>query len=721
MPTIDDLRIDADGNVYFASDEILLANAASDINPVITIAGPAGPQGERGERGTGVQGSTLSNSGLLTFTLTNNTTVSAGVIPAGPPGQGGPTGATGPQGPQGIQGPIGETGPQGPIGNTGSQGEQGVQGFQGIQGIQGPTGATGSPGPTGQQGIQGIQGPVGNTGTQGNTGLQGNAGISAYEVAVIDGFVGNSTYWLTTLVGAQGPQGSQGPVGNTGSQGPQGEQGNASTIAGPAGADGPQGPQGSQGNSGVDGANAYIVAVGEGFGGNANAWVASLKGDIGEQGPQGIQGPVGNSSIAEANAFASANDASNSAANALVYSLNSSNAASNSLVYSLNSANSENNSLSYSLNSINSASDSANSATISSASANFAANSATIAQANAIIATQKASDAANSATNAATSAANLPGAPVGHNGQFLTVVSNALVYGAGFTPSNNLSEVTNTVTARVNLGIGNIDNTSDVSKPVSTAQQIALDLRVFISNIKGFISGFDMSAVGTTILTINEGSATDSTGSAMMPIASIYTKTTSAWAVGSGNGMMDTGSFVGSFAWYHIFIIRRPDTGICDYLCSLSPTTPTLPTNYTQFRRIGSIRSGTTAIISDFISHGDNFLWAAPISSTGGLNVGTTPALVVQVCPTGVSVKVRGTVSVFSTIASSVLFLNSPLQSSVAVSAAFATAIGQATGFTGASYFEEYTDISAQIRVVTSITNASVSMSTIGWIDRRGR
>lgn len=44
--------------------------------------------------------------------------------------------------------------------------------------------------------------------------------------------------------------------------------------------------------------------------------------------------------------------------------------------------------------------------------------------------------------------------------------------------ANNLSELLSPSTARVNLGLGNVDNTSDVNKPVSSAQQAALDLKV---------------------------------------------------------------------------------------------------------------------------------------------------------------------------------------------------------------------------------------------------
>ncbi len=93
------------------------------------------------------------------------------------------TGSQGPQGPQGPMGKTGAVGPQGPIGTTGPQG---------------PTGETGPTGPTGPQGSQGEVGPMGPQGTTGNDGL------SAYEVAVKDGFTGTENEWLISLVGKEG-------------------------------------------------------------------------------------------------------------------------------------------------------------------------------------------------------------------------------------------------------------------------------------------------------------------------------------------------------------------------------------------------------------------------------------------------------------------------------------------------------------------------------------
>ena len=68
----------------------------------------------------------------------------------------------------------------------------------------------------------------------------------------------------------------------------------------------------------------------------------------------------------------------------------------------------------------------------------------------------------------------------GTNFQILTWIG-AAGGGGDMLASNNLSEV-NPSSAKTNLGLNNVDNTSDANKPVSTAQQTAIDLA--ITNLK---------------------------------------------------------------------------------------------------------------------------------------------------------------------------------------------------------------------------------------------
>jgi hypothetical protein len=66
--------------------------------------------------------------------------------------------------------------------------------------------------------------------------------------------------------------------------------------------------------------------------------------------------------------------------------------------------------------------------------------------------------------------------------------------------SNNLSDLTSVVVARSNLNLGNVDNTSDADKPISTAQQTALDLKLDASSIKRIVKTVDETITASTTL-----------------------------------------------------------------------------------------------------------------------------------------------------------------------------------------------------------------------------
>ena len=74
----------------------------------------------------------------------------------------------------------------------------------------------------GADGQDGVDGTNGTNGTDGADGQDGADGKSAYQIAVDNGFVGNETAWLASLVGATGAKGDKGDTGDAGQDGADG-------------------------------------------------------------------------------------------------------------------------------------------------------------------------------------------------------------------------------------------------------------------------------------------------------------------------------------------------------------------------------------------------------------------------------------------------------------------------------------------------------------------
>jgi hypothetical protein len=247
---------------------------------------------------------------------------------------------------------------------------------------------------------------------------------------------------------------------------------------------------------------------------------------------------------------------------------------------------------------------------------------------------------------------------------------------------------------------------------------------------KGYLWGLTLSnnaTDATNDIDIAVGECRDSGNSADMALSSGLTKQLdAAWAVGTNAGGLDTGS-IGNNT-YHVWLIKRGDTGVVDVLFSLSASSPTMPTNYTFKRRIGSIvRTG--AVIKPFVQDGDKFIWKAPVLDLAATNPGTSAVSRTLTLPIGIRVEAIISVLGFGAAAAdnpSGVLITDLSQDDVAAGTSAWTQYGY-SGAAAAHYvgsaMRVHTNTTAQVRsrVEISTANTGLRIYTHGWVDTRGR
>lgn len=108
---------------------------------------------------------------------------------------------------------------EGKAGEQGEKGEKGDTGLSGKDGKDGKDGINGKNGKDGLKGADGKNGKDGKDGDKGEKGDKGDDGLSAFQVALINGFDGDEDQWLRSLRGREGAQGGRGIKGEKGDAG----------------------------------------------------------------------------------------------------------------------------------------------------------------------------------------------------------------------------------------------------------------------------------------------------------------------------------------------------------------------------------------------------------------------------------------------------------------------------------------------------------------------
>lgn len=210
-----------------AGSNATVTNAGNSSAAVFNFSIPRGPQGVAGANGApgadgqdGVDGAPGTAATIAVGTVTTGAPGSNAVVTNAGNSSVAVFNITIPRGDKGEQGEQGIQGIQGPAGANGTNGTNGANGAPGAAAtISVGTVTTGAPGSNvivtntgnssvavlsftiprgdvGATGANGAQGPTGNTGAPGATGANG---MSAYQVAVANGFEGTEVEWLDSL------------------------------------------------------------------------------------------------------------------------------------------------------------------------------------------------------------------------------------------------------------------------------------------------------------------------------------------------------------------------------------------------------------------------------------------------------------------------------------------------------------------------------------------
>lgn len=292
--------------------------------------------------------------------------------------------------------------------------------------------------------------------------------------------------------------------------------------------------------------------------------------------------------------------------------------------------------------------------------------------------------------------------------------------------------------ARDNLGLGNVDNTSDANKPISTATQAALNLKVntsaFQTSVTDFVNGMTLSnnvLDAANDINISAGSAKG--GALAGTSSSAFGKRLDALWVAGGTptvtaGGLDTGTKAAN-STYRIWPLLNNTTGDIDFIMSLSltPGGVNVPSGFSVIapagRDIGAIVTNSGGTIVPFIQDKNDFYWNALYTSLPtDLSIAATrakAALSITV-PTGrrVEAVLQAVIYGMNGDADAVLIVADGANTNIEkISKIYVSTGVKATGDVIYQYTNETAQVNLGLTLSPSPAGTNSIIKTLGWTD----
>lgn len=306
--------------------------------------------------------------------------------------------------------------------------------------------------------------------------------------------------------------------------------------------------------------------------------------------------------------------------------------------------------------------------------------------------------------------------PLGYaGGRWSALYVNSIELGAD-------SDTTFARLAAGDVGIEGKQIISTATLTITAANQAAARTNISAA-LKGHIFGLTLSNNGTDAtndidIAAGEAASTE-TNPVLMVLASALTKRLdAAWAVGTNQGGLDTGSIANTT--YHVWLIQRSDTGVVDALFSTSATSPTMPTNYDRKRRIGSVMRASAAIRA-FKQDGDVFSLTTGVVDRNS-TAAYSSALLTLTVPAGIEC---------FPLCTHAAHVNTGTINQALGSASAGSTTAQVNGISDTNYGRNdsanlpifKTNTSSQLYYSQAVADTLIaaSITTVGWVDTRGK